>query len=96
MPELLTKHLDVTLKLLKDANVHCGTGAPQTILKTCPKDQFCALPTGELCIYDITQIDQMTQIQPTELLSSSQNILPISSSLIIIFLIGLWLGMKLK
>lgn len=96
MPELLTQHPEVALKILKDAKIDCGTGAPQKILTTCPKEQFCSLPTGELCLYDTTQINQMTQIQPIDLITASQGILPISTFMLMVFLVGLWLGTKFK
>ena len=53
MPEILTKYPDVALSILKDAKIACGVGKPQQVLKDCPKDQFCSLPTGELCIYGV-------------------------------------------
>lgn len=37
------------------------------ILKQCPSERFCALPGGEICVYGIEQIPQMTQIKSTEL-----------------------------
>lgn len=67
MPEQITKHPDVTLKILKEAGAVCGEGAPQKILTQCPKERFCSLPSGEMCIYGIEQIPQMTQIKPQEL-----------------------------
>jgi hypothetical protein len=67
MPEQITKYPDVTLQVLKEAGARCGEGAPQTILKQCPADRFCALPTGEMCIYGINEIPKMTQITPAEL-----------------------------
>jgi len=33
----------------------------------CPAEQFCALPTGEICVYSIEQIPKMTQITTQEL-----------------------------
>lgn len=96
MPELLTQHPEVAIKVLKDAKIDCGTGAPQKILTTCPKEQFCSLPTGELCLYDTTQINQMTQIQPIDLFIASQGTVSISVFLLIVFLMGLWLGFKFK
>lgn len=67
MPEQITKHPEVTLKVLKDAGAICGEGAPQKILTQCPKERFCSLPSGEICIYGIDQIPQMTQIKAQEL-----------------------------
>jgi hypothetical protein len=69
MPEQLTKHPDVTLGLLKDLGAQCGVGAPQNILKSCPRERFCALPTGEICVYGMEDIPGMTQISMPELAS---------------------------
>lgn len=67
MPEQITKYPDVTIKVLKEAGARCGEGLEQKILKQCPADRFCALPTGELCVYGIVDIHRMTQIKPDEL-----------------------------
>lgn len=67
MPEQITKYPDVTLQVLKGAGAACGEGAPQKILTQCPKERFCSLPSGEMCIYGIQQIPQMTQIKVQEL-----------------------------
>jgi hypothetical protein len=67
MPEQISKYPDVTLKVLKEAGARCGEGAKQNILTQCPRDQFCALPSGEICVYGIDQIPQMTQIKTEEL-----------------------------
>src|SRR4051812_39998904 len=67
MPEQISKYPDVTLKVLKDAGAECGEGAPQKILTQCPAKRFCALPTGEICVYGIDEIPQMTQIKLQEL-----------------------------
>ncbi|HJV73040.1 MAG TPA: hypothetical protein VJ654_02360 [Noviherbaspirillum sp.] len=67
MPEQITKHPEVTLKILREAGALCGEGAPQKILTQCPKERFCSLKSGEMCIYGIEQIPQMTQIKAQEL-----------------------------
>jgi hypothetical protein len=67
MPEQISKYPDVTLQVLKGAGAVCGEGAPQKILKQCPVDRFCSLRTGEICVYGIKDIPQMTQIAPREL-----------------------------
>ena len=63
MPEQISKYPDVTLKVLKEAGARCGEGAKQKILTQCPREQFCALQSGEICVYGIEQIPQMTQIK---------------------------------
>jgi hypothetical protein len=67
MPEQISKYPDVTLEVLKGAGAVCGEGAPQKILTQCPAERFCSLPTGEICVYGIKEIPQMTQITPQEL-----------------------------
>ena len=67
MPEQISKYPDVTLKILKEAGAVCAEGAPQKILTACPPERFCALPTGEVCIYGIADIPAMTQITAQEL-----------------------------
>jgi hypothetical protein len=39
----------------------------QKILTRCPPERFCALPTGEICVYGIAEIPQMTQVTLEEL-----------------------------
>jgi hypothetical protein len=67
MPEQITKYPDVTLKVLQGAGARCREGVEQKILKQCPPDQFCSLKSGEICVYGIGQIPQMTQITRQEL-----------------------------
>lgn len=62
MPEQISKYPEVTIKVLKGAGARCGEGAEQQILTQCPAEQFCALSTGEICVYGIDAIPQMTQI----------------------------------
>ena len=67
MPEQISKYPEVTLKVLKGAGAVCGEGAPQKILTQCPAERFCSLSTGEICVYGIKEIPQMTQIRVKEL-----------------------------
>lgn len=67
MPEQISKYPEVTIKVLKGAGARCGEGAEQKILTQCPRERFCALPSGEVCIYGIEEIPQMTQITANEL-----------------------------
>lgn len=67
MPEQITKYPDVTLKVLQGAGAVCGEGVEQKILAQCPKERFCALPTGEMCIYGLDEIPNMTQITVQEI-----------------------------
>jgi hypothetical protein len=67
MPEQISKYPDVTLQVLRESGAVCGQGAPQNILKQCPRDRFCSLRTGEICVYGINDIPKMTQVTPQEL-----------------------------
>jgi hypothetical protein len=67
MPEQITKHPDVTLQVLKGAGGRCGEGVEKKILTKCPSERFCSFPSGEICVYGIPQINQMTQITTKEL-----------------------------
>jgi hypothetical protein len=67
MPEQISKYPDVTLQVLRESGAVCGQGAPQKILKQCPRDRFCSLRTGEICVYGINEIAKMTQITSSEL-----------------------------
>jgi hypothetical protein len=67
MPEQISKYPDVTLQVLRESGAVCGQGAPQNILKQCPRDRFCSLRTGEICVYGINEIPKMTQITSQEL-----------------------------
>lgn len=66
MPELLTKHPAIVKEVLESAGARCGRGAPQKILTRCPREQFCALPGGELCVYGAEGLPQMTQLTRAE------------------------------
>lgn len=67
MPELITKHPDIVLQVLGGAGARCGVGELQRILKQCPPARFCATPRGELCVYGIEEIPNMTQITQADL-----------------------------
>lgn len=67
MPEVLTKHPDTVLGVLASGGAECGEGSPQEILKQCPKEAFCKLPGGEVCVYGLDEVGAMTQIREEEL-----------------------------
>jgi hypothetical protein len=62
MPEVITKHPEVVKEVLQSAGARCGAGAPQKILTACPKERFCALPGGEICVYGPRELGRMTQL----------------------------------
>ncbi|MES2537967.1 MAG: hypothetical protein V4632_19065 [Pseudomonadota bacterium] len=103
MPEQISKYPEVTINVLKGAGAVCGEGAPQNILVQCPPQRFCSLPTGEMCIYGIDEIPQMTQIKMQELAAVVIPKMPSDSPdgltqmtnvliLIMVFLAGVVLG----
>jgi hypothetical protein len=67
MPEQISKYPEVTIQVLKGGGASCGPGVEKQILKQCPSERFCAFPSGEICVYGIEQIPQMTQIKSAEL-----------------------------
>lgn len=96
MPEIVTKYPDVVLKLFKDAHIKCGVGKPQNILTTCPKDQFCALPRGEVCVYGLQDIHKMTQITALDVFQVSAIAIPLFALLVMVFLLGIFAGTRIK
>jgi hypothetical protein len=62
MPEQLTKHPEVTLKVLRSSGAKCAEGARQEILTQCPAQRFCKLPGGEICVFGLSDASKMTQI----------------------------------
>lgn len=101
MPEIVTKYPDVMIKILKDAHGKCAEGKTPQILKTCPPDQFCALPTGEICVYGLNNISAMTQVNSAEWVETVTQIPGIFSLynlliLIMVFGLGLIVGAILR
>ena len=95
MPEMLTKYPDIALQILKEAKIKCGMGEKQKILTSCPKDRFCSLPTGELCVYGVQDISQMTQLNPEDLFLVSNTTLMFIAFAFLIFIFGMMLGIKI-
>lgn len=94
MPEVVTRYPEVLIQELKDANGKCGEGAPQQILKKCPHDHFCALPTGEICVYDLDDILTMTQISSSDwraAVTGIPSMFGLSNILVLLFIFGLGL-----
>jgi hypothetical protein len=67
MPEVISKHPEVTIRVLEDGGAVCGEGVPQTILTECPPERFCATPNGEICVYGLDEIPLMTQISSEDI-----------------------------
>ena len=66
MPEILTEHPDIVIKVLTSQGARCGTGAPQKILTKCSADHFCSLAGGEICVFGPGELGKMTQLAPAE------------------------------
>lgn len=103
MPEILTKYPNAVYIVLKSAGAKCGEGLKPHILKNCPEEQFCVLPEGELCVYDIKNISQMTQVTPTDVtdivssvptIYGNLNIILLMASCLFGILFGMWLKRK--
>ena len=93
MPEIITKYPDIVLQILRESGIECGTGAAQRILTTCPPENFCSSPTGEICIYSLSEIPQMTQISSAEI-AQVVSVAPVSAPIFgteVFFLISLTL-----
>lgn len=95
MPEILTKYPELALKILKDGKVACGEGKPQRVLTTCPKEQFCSLPTGEICVYGVHDINATTQFHPLDFALIGFS-LPFLALITLVFTSGMIAGMFWK
>jgi len=76
MPEVISKHPEVTIRVLEDGGAVCGEGVPQTILTECPQERFCATPNGEICVYGLDEITLMTQISREDIALAISATLP--------------------
>ena len=98
MPELISKYPDIVLQILKEAGMQCGTGAKQQILVNCPAERFCSLPTGELCVYGLNDIQKMTQISGAELTNAAAGArfpfltIEVTILILIVFVVGIIIG----
>ena len=104
MPEIISKYPEIVLKVLEGAGARCGPEFQPRILTKCPPERFCSLPTGEICIYGIDEILQMTQISRQEIIQTiSEKAPPIEIAkeplsfswlgLVVAVLIGMILGL---
>ncbi|WED42849.1 hypothetical protein [Legionella cardiaca] len=95
MPEILTKYPEKVLQVLQGSNSQCGAGKSQKILINCPQDRFCSLPTGELCVYGVSDLSKMTQIQFIDLFRSPGTSFSLIVLLALFFVLGLLTGAKM-
>lgn len=96
MPELISKYPDSALRILKSGKINCGNGAPQNILVTCPKENFCSLPQGELCIYDVKNTFSSTQINMVDLFRMPDIVIPLLGVFLVVFMLGVVVGRKFR
>jgi len=101
MPEVVTKYPEIVIKILREAGIECGTGAPQRILTACPAERFCSLPTGEICVYGLNEISKATQItmaEITKLVDKSSQVFAFWEILLITFafIAGILFGILLQ
>lgn len=103
MPEVITKYPETVVQVLRGPGAKCGPGQEQKILKACPPERFCSLPSGELCVYGIQEIRMMTQVTPEEVSRaaagdgvavSTEAVILIALALGLGFLGGLFLGKR--
>lgn len=96
MPEILTKNPEMLLNILKGAGFQCGNRTTQQAKTECPKDQFCALPTGEICVYGVQDVSRMSQIQLSDFVFPPAAIFSFITFSIVFTLLGTWIGTKLR
>lgn len=99
MPEIITKYPDIILQILNESGAECGSGVVRKILTACPPEQFCSLQTGEICVYGLNEIQQMTQISAaeiTEIIAQSIPNLGIIFLTVFVFIIGVIVGILLS
>lgn len=94
MPEIISKHPEIVLQVLKSAGIACGTDTQPKILTHCPKQNFCTLPSGELCVYGINDLPQMTQLSASDFPTTSPTIFSPMNGLLMVslFLLGWVIG----
>jgi hypothetical protein len=90
MPEILTKHPDVVMNILKQNGIACRAGGTPRILTKCPAEGFCKPQGGEFCVYGLDQIHLMTQIRPEELCSRNRDKQMLSHS--VSFMLGCFMS----
>lgn len=96
MPELVTRYPKLAIQELQDAKLTCGKGAIPKILTKCPSDRFCALPTGELCIYGLQEVPTMSQINAMDLFYFPSFVLIYVALLVLSLACGVLLGVQFK
>jgi ethanolamine utilization protein EutA (predicted chaperonin) len=99
MPETITKYPDIVLEILGQSGMDCGTGSAQRILTTCPSERFCASEVGEICVFGLEEIPQMTQVSTQEVaqaVSASIYSAEILTIISIALMVGVFVGVALS
>jgi hypothetical protein len=103
MPEIITKYPDIALEILSKSGMECSSGAPQSILTACPPERFCSSNAGEICVFGLDEIVEMTQISTQEAaravsppMFSAYVLAMISIALLLGVFIGIILSRKFK
>lgn len=98
MPEIISRYPEVVKSVLEQAKMKCGSGTTPKILTSCPDTQLCQLPNGkgEICIYSIEDIGNMTQVSSIQFLRSGDFLVPAISLGVMILVIGIMIGMAIN
>ncbi len=99
MPEIVTKHPEEVVKVLKGANMSCGEDIAAKEVPGCPSEQLCSIQggSGEICVYSPTDVSSMTQMSSLDFIKNSPDlILPTVSLAAVLFLTGVLTGIALK
>jgi hypothetical protein len=99
MPETITKYPDIALEILGKSGMDCGTGATQQILTACPPERFCSSHVGEICVFGLDEIPQMTQISAQEVaeaVSVSIYSAEVLTMISLALMVGVFLGVALS
>lgn len=94
MPEIITRYPDVTLKVLRESGARCGEGEQQQILTKCPKERFCKLPTGEVCVLGVGELLQAQQVTPATVVAQPFMFVPLAAVLVVLFFVGFVIGRR--
>ena len=96
MPEVITKHPQQLIQLLKAAKMKCGDAKTKPlILTSCPSESFCKIPQGEICVYGIQSARNMDQFGTLDFFKIPMVGLPLFFLFLIVFLFGILAGKKI-
>ncbi len=100
MPEIITKHPEQVVQVLKGMSMDCGSDKTQKEVSGCPSEQFCTSPQGdgEICVYTPSDLGgSMTQLTTLDFIKNNTELyLPCAALAMLIFLTGLLAGFSLR